>query len=281
MRRTANPPLRCGASVADGYQVIQHLNRSNQLDVYDVWSERRSCRCIAKTLRPDRRSDRAAHGRLLQEGRLLQRLSHPHIVRGYETVSQPSPVVVMETLTGETLAHLIERRTRPLPVQDLAQLGLHLCSAIAYLHREGYLHLDLKPSNIVAESGRAKLIDLSIARPPGRTRKRAGTWCYMAPEQVRGFLSPAADVWGIAIVLYEAATGRAAYAHDADEVEYPQLEHRLLPVGRIRRLPRSLAEALEACLEPDPERRPTVEHLSRALEHALDGDSTGTEQTEV
>ena len=78
----------------------------------------------------------------------------------------------METLDGET--RRAPRRPPPggLDAEDVAWLGLHLASALHYLHGRGVLHLDVKPSNVVAEAGRAKLIDLSLARPPGRYQRR-------------------------------------------------------------------------------------------------------------
>jgi serine/threonine protein kinase len=71
---------------------------------------------------------------------------------------------------------------RPLSAVELANLGAHLAGALRHLHAEGVLHLDLKPSNVIAENGRAKVIDLSHARAPGRVPAGNGTWCYMAPE---------------------------------------------------------------------------------------------------
>jgi eukaryotic-like serine/threonine-protein kinase len=258
-------PLRAGTEIAPGYEVLGQLNRSNVLDVYDAWSEERECRCIVKALRPDHLADLAARRRLLAEGRLLQSLVHPGIVRGYETLRSPQPLVVMETLTGETLTHLIDRRTRPFSARELAFLGLHLASAVAYLHRQGYLHLDLKPSNIVAEAGRAKLIDLSIARRPGRLPADLGTWCYMAPEQASGGrVGAAADVWGIAVVLWEAVSGDTPFGDES--LEHPQLVHRAPPLGSVRRLPRALTDMVDACLQPSAAKRPTLAELRAALE---------------
>ena len=271
--------LAPGSAIAPGYQVIEHLSRGRALDVYDVWSDERECRCIAKGLRPDRVDDASARRRLVREGRLLAKLGHPHIVRGYELLASDPPLVIMETLSGETLAHLIEEGDRLLPV-EVAQLGLQLCSAIQYLHRHRILHLDLKPSNIVADAGRAKIIDLSLARRPGRAPRGVGTWCYMAPEQVRGGeLAPAADVWGIGVVLWEAAAGLPAFGGDEDEAllpssseEYlaeelhPQLRRAADPVRRHRRLPTTLARAIDAALVPEPRSRPSVSELAAWLE---------------
>ena len=271
--------LAPGAAIAPGYEIIEHLSRGRTLDVYDVWSEERASRCIAKTLRPDRADDPSARRRLEREGRLLGRLTHPHIVRGYALLARPRPVVIMETLTGETLAHLIEEDDRLSPV-EIAQLGLQLCSAIQYLHRHRFLHLDLKPSNIVAETGRAKIIDLSLARRPGRARGGIGTWCYMAPEQVTGGeLATGTDVWGIGVVLWEATTGQPAFGGEEDEALlpspsqedlaeelHPQLRRTADPVRRHRRLPATLARAIDATLARNARARPSLAALAALLE---------------
>ena len=246
-------------TVPPGYRVLSHLARGRVLDTYEVWSEERDCICVAKVLRPDRLRDPGSRRRLRDEGRLVVRLSHPHIVRAYEVRIRPEPALVLEALTGETLARLIERRSRRLPAAELAALGLHLCSAIGYLHRQGFLHLDLKPSNVVCDGGQAKVIDLSVARRPGRGRPGVGTRIYLAPEQaVGGLLTEAADVWGIGGVLYEAAAGRRAFSGDG----HPQVEERAEPIAARRRLPRKLADAIDACLEPTPNRRPTLTELA-------------------
>jgi serine/threonine protein kinase len=270
-----------GFVIAPGYEIIAHLSRGGALDVYDVWSEERQCRCIAKTVRPDRWDDRSVRRRLEAEGRRLRRLSHPHIVRAYERPPTTNPVVVMETLSGETLAHLIEEG-EGLSAAEIAHLGLHLCSAVQYLHRNGILHLDLKPSNIVAETGRAKLIDLSVARRPGPAPPGVGTWCYMAPEQVwGGELGPPADVWGIGVVLWEAAAGKAAFGDDEDGLSssgaeelppdrHPQVRRSAEPIARHSALPSVLAEAIDAALSPTPEERPSVAELADRLERVPD-----------
>lgn len=224
------PTLAVGAVIAPCYRVLGHLRQGNELDVYDVWSEERQCRCVAKVLRLDHRDDGSARRRLLREGHLLLGLTHPHIIRAYELVPTPSPVLIVETLTGETLGHLIASRRRRLPLAELVCLGLHLCSALHYLHNRGTLHLDLKPSNVVSERGLAKLLDFNIARAPGLCRKRMGTDQYMAPEQAHGGrLSEATDVWGLGTLLYEAATGQRPLVTCGDdrplEREPPGVRH--------------------------------------------------------
>ena len=274
-------PPAAGGSLAPGYEVIAHLRRGNDLDVYDAWSAERGARCILKALRPDRVRSRRRRRALLREGELLGRLSHPHIVRAYETIAEPVPIVVLETLSGETLSHMVASGTRA-STEDVAHLGLHLGSALRYLHRHRVLHLDLKPSNVIAEAGRAKLIDLSLARPPGLARPGIGTWHYMAPEQARGGeLTTAADVWGLGAVLYEAATGEAPFDDDPDAWRdgsasssagdpgpdrYPQLERRAREPGSVRPLAAPLADLISSCLEPLPDDRPSLLAALAALE---------------
>jgi serine/threonine protein kinase len=246
--------------------VRAHLSRGRSLDVYEVWNEERGCLCIVKTLRPDCIDDRSARGRLLREGDLLLELTHPHIVRAYEVVRSPVPAVVLETLSGATLAYIVKSRARRLPVTELAVLGVQLSSAVAYIHRHGYLHLDLKPSNVVCEDGLAKLIDLSITRTPGRVRKCVGTRPYMAPEQAqRGHLTEATDVWGLGVLLYEAATGRRPYA-GADAEGSPQLDGRPPSVRAWRRLPTDVGILIDACLETDANERPALAELTKILD---------------
>lgn len=290
------PPLVPGAMPAPRYEVLAHLTRTGWLDLYDAWSQERECRCVVKVLRPDRRCERRLRDRLTQEGRWLQGFTHPHLVRAYETVESPEPLVVLETLTGQTMAHLIRRSPRRAAAADIAFLGLHLCSAVHYLHGQGLLHLDIKPSNVAVDCRRAKVLDLSVARAPGPAPPGVGTFCYLAPEQARGgVLTPAADVWGIGVTMYEAATGdvpfdcgetceesaqeeaagtpgsEAAGAGEAGggDYWYPQLEERAPLVGARRRLPHELAAAIDRCLEPDPDARPTVTELAAALDALL------------
>jgi serine/threonine protein kinase len=253
-----HPPLAAGSILAPGYEIVEHLHQSNNFDVYYVFSEERACRCIAKAPRQDLLEVARVRRGLLGEGRLLGKLTHPHIVRLYETLREPHPTLILETLTGETLSHLIDTSYRRLPLSSVVNLGLHLCSAVHYLHAHGVLHLDLKPSNIVSERGLAKILDLSIARPPGRVRRGAGTKQYMAPEQVRGERVGSEREDG-------SDTGSFTDT-DADLDSYEQVLRRAQPIRAHRRVPAAFADAVDACLEPDPARRPALQDLTRSLE---------------
>lgn len=265
-------PLPPGQQLLPGYRVEELLSRGEVLDVYTVWSAERDCLCVAKTLRGDRVEDIEAHDRLLCEGRHAQWFTHPHLVRGYETHDAVPPVVILETLGGETLTHLIECRQRGLSADDLVQLGGQLCSVVGYLHRHGWLHLDLKTSNVVAEAGRARLIDLSHLRPPGPCPAGFGTAQYMAPEQLLGTeVTEATDIYGLGGVLYRMATRRRPFGQHERDTD----PRRPAPVARLRRrqLPRELCDLVAGCLEVLPTTRPTVPEVADVLAKLADSKS--------
>jgi eukaryotic-like serine/threonine-protein kinase len=258
-----------GRPLCPGYRALRLLRRGRDLDVYDAWSEKRACRCVAKTVRRDKLHDQESHASLLLEAKLLLALSHPHLVRAYELVRAERPILVMETLTGATLSKLIHDHPKGFPARDLLFLGIHLCSALTYLHGSGYLHLDVKPSNVVGQAGIAKLIDLSLAARVGRRLPGNGTPRYMSPEQIEGRpLTAAADVWGVGCVLYEAARGSPAFANPRGR-RYAQLSERPRALRGESRLPRPAAKAIDACLHPDPSARPSLHDLSATFRASL------------
>ena len=150
--RKGSRPLRRGTALAPGYRVV-------------AWSETRRTRCVAKRLRPDCADDASARRRLLAEGRLLRRLSHPHLVRAYEVIGHPEPTVVLEPLPGDTLDHLVHEGSGQLPAAAVAGLGRQLASAVAYLHGEGMLHLELKLHLVLKPSNVDVAIHGSCQRP--------------------------------------------------------------------------------------------------------------------
>ncbi|RRO12906.1 serine/threonine protein kinase [Saccharopolyspora rhizosphaerae] len=284
---TPGAPLAPGDTLASGYRVVDHLRRGSRLDVYDVWSEQRSCRCIAKTIRPERATDERAIGWLRNEGVLLTQLTHPHLVRGYEivrSVEPERPVVITETLPGHTLGYLIGDLGKLRPV-DAAVLGIQLCSVLGYLHGHGWVHLDVKPSNVVEIGGRAVLLDLSLVCRIGE-KSSAGTFDYLSPEQARGErMSPAADVWGLGVTLYEALSGTTPWASASHRERttgggrhYPQRDEPAAPLRTHRRLPAALSRTVDACLAPDPKARPTIAEVSAKLVEwsGMDPQSAGT-----
>lgn len=286
-------PFPTGTPFGSDLVLVEHLRRGRDLDVYEAWSDGRGTSVVVKTVRPDRRNRERTVARLVREGELLARLTHPHIVRCYETRVAPLPALVLETLGGRTLSALLD--DEELSVPEIAHLGLHLAAAVRYLHRHDVLHLDLKPSNVIESGGRATLLDLSIARAPGHAPPGVGTLGYQAPEQITGgVLGPAADVWGLGVTLYEAATGLLAFGDPppdggTDEVssgasptlsdwssgsddwdawhhEAPQLTRPPQPLAELRSLPAALVGVITDCLHRDDARRPPLDDVLARLE---------------
>jgi len=272
LRRPPEPPtVEAGAEVVPGYEVVRLMRRGNRLDTYAVHSHERDAGCVLKTVRDDRAHEPSCREALLREGTLLRDLSHPHLVRAYEVVEQPRAAVVLETLTGATLESVVE--DRPLVPPDAALMGLQLVSVLGYLHRRGWLHLDVKPSNVVVQGGRAVLIDLSLVAPPGDGRSHAGTDGYLAPEQVRGQgLSSASDVFGLGVTLGESLTGRLPYGEEGewDGGTAPRGTARAFR-RRLDKSPQVLADLVRACIDPDPVRRPGLDGVRAVLRGLADG----------
>ena len=178
------------------YRVTELVSHGRDLDVYEVWSLERSCACMAKVIRPDRWSERQEE-RLRLEAKLLLTLTHPHLVCAYELIERPTIALIEEMHGGQTLGALLVERPR-LPVVHLANMIEQLCSVVGYLHGNGFLHLDIKPSNIIADHGRLVLIDLSLAHAPGVGPRGWGTRSYLSPEQATGgAYTSATDVWAV------------------------------------------------------------------------------------
>ncbi len=164
-------------------------------------------------------------------------------------------------------------------------LGIQLCSVLGYLHRRGWVHIDVKPSNVVEVGGRAVLLDLSLACRIGE-HSSAGTFDYLSPEQANGGeMTPKADTWGLGITLYEALSGTtpwAAVSHRERSSNgtryYPQRHTTAAPLRTHRRLPAALSRIVDACLAPNPKDRPTVEEVSARLIawSGIDPETSGT-----
>ncbi len=131
------------------------------------------------------------------------------------------------------------------------------------------MHLDLKPSKIISERELAKVLDLSIARPPGP--EGYGHARIHGPEQARGgYLNAATDVWGIGAVLFEATTGEPPFDAYDEEDRYEQLERRAEPVRLYSRVPAAFNDLVGSCLEHDePLRRPAVGELTAGLNQMI------------
>ena len=269
-----------GDAIAPGRTVLKLLGGGSAYEVFLVWDDHRFSLMVAKVLRPDRAEDPDEIRSLRKEAEALEALAHPVLVRGYDAVLDgPHPHVLIEHLEGPTLRSLI-RKTGPLPMEQLVPLAMHVTAAVQYMANEGWVHLDVKPDNIVMGVP-PRLIDLSVARTFERAERitgAIGTDAYMAPEQCdpgRATIGPPADVFGVAATLFHAIAGevpfpRAKGARDSDDpaVRFPPLhaEPRELP----EKTPQPLADAVLAALAKDPAQRPTAAEFAAALEPVLE-----------
>lgn len=271
-----------GDEIAEGRTVLKALGGGSRYEVLLVWDELHFAIMVAKVLRPAVADDEGALRDLEREANALRALSHPVILRGFDAVLEgPHPHLLVEHLEGPTLRRLLTAERR-LPLQQLVPLGLHVAAGLAYMEAVGWVHLDLKPDNLIMGVP-PRIIDLSIARTTeraARTRGFLGTDPYMAPEQCgtpewEGRLGPPADVFGLAATLWRAAAGvgpfprdRGARTADAPELRFPQLV--APPPSPPRDTPPELAELLLAGLERDPAGRPTARELAAGFEPLLD-----------
>jgi serine/threonine protein kinase len=265
-----------GDAIAHGRTVLRRIGGGRRYEVFLVWDEHRLAVLVAKVLRPDQADDPAAMRDLVREGELLERMAHPVVVRGFETAADgPFPQLLLEHLEGPTLQALLDDHG-PVGLEQLLPLGMHVASALHYLAREGVVHLDVKPENLVMGAP-PRLIDFSVSRThasASRLSKPVGTDQYMAPEQCdrsRGAIGPAVDVFGLGATLYRAITGERAFprpegAARSDDltVRFPQLVRAPAPLPR--RTPAPLTELLHAMLAPQPGDRPTAAEVVGALE---------------
>src|SRR4051812_41426421 len=212
-----------------------------------------------------------------REARVAARLNHPNVVALYELGFDDDNVyLVSELVDGRTLADLIAEEA--LSDRDIARIGAALCDGLAHAHERGVVHRDVKPQNVmvVAEpargSGFAKLTDFGVAHLAGdealtRTGDVVGTLAYMAPEQAEGArVTWEADVYSLALSLYEAWTGVNPVRRRGPAATARQLGKPITSLGRMRRdLPPELVTAIDLSLDPRPERRPGPEELASVL----------------
>ncbi len=257
-----------GDAIAPGRTVLRPLGGGRRYEVFLVWDDHRLAVMVAKLLRPELATDPAAVRELAREGEALARLAHPVLVRGFDVVADGRfPHLLIEHLEGPTLRELVER-DGALPLEQILPLGLHAASALHYLAREGMVHLDVKPDNVVMGAP-PRLIDLSVARTvaeAARMRRPVGSDGYMAPEQCDaafGPIGPPADVFGLAATLHHAVGGTRPFARDGDQ-RFPQLERDATPLPR--HVPRELADLLHAALARRAADRPTAAELAAGLE---------------
>jgi len=266
-----------GDPIAPGRSVLSRLGGGGRFDVYLVWDDARLAVMVAKLLRPDQAENAEALRELRCEAEALAALAHPVLLRGFDAVLDGRhPHLLIEFLEGPTLRALLDQGD-PLALEQLLPLAMHTAAALHYMAGAGWVHLDVKPSNIVMGAP-PRLIDLSVARTverAARLRTAIGTDAYMAPEQClpgrAGDVGPAADVFGLGATLHHVVSGAPPFRRARDaresrdpETRWPQLVRDPEPLPR--RIPARLGDLVLRCLARSPGDRPAAAEVAAELE---------------
>ena len=272
---TAVFKLQPGA-VLDGFTIEERLHMGGMATLWRVSHAEHDGPLLMKVPMMREGDDPAAIVGFEMEQMLLPRLDGPHVPRFIASGDfSVQPYIVMERVTGTSLLPMLERL--PLPADELAALGARIAGALADLHRQHVVHLDVKPSNILMRpDGHIVLIDYGLARHMQlpdlmheEFRLPYGTAPYMAPEQVMGNRSDfRSDQFALGALLYFFATGTRPFG---DPQTLKGLKKRIWrdpePPRHLRPdLPPALQDIILRCLEVNPANRyPNMAHLAADL----------------
>ncbi|MDH4273045.1 MAG: protein kinase, partial [Candidatus Aminicenantes bacterium] len=265
---TLLPPredLATGSTFAGRYQVIEELGRGGMGKVYKVLDKETNSKVALKVIRPGITADKNVVQRFKNELKMARDISHKNICRVYDLGNEAENYFyTMEYVHGEDLRELI-RRTRRLDVGTAISIAEQVSEGLAEAHKQGVIHRDLKPGNIMIDrDGNAKIMDFGIARSlrtKGITGPGAamGTPEYMSPEQAEGKDSDQrADIYALGIILYEMVTGTVPFEGETPfavglkhRTELPENPKKLNP-----QIPDDLGRLVLKCLEKKKEDRP-------------------------
>jgi Tol biopolymer transport system component len=264
------------------YQVLSALGAGGMGEVYKARDTRLDRTVALKVLPAHLAENPDLRARLEREARALSSLSHPHICALYDIGQQDGvDFLVMEHLEGETLATRLQRG--PVPVEEALPIGMQVAEALDKAHRQGVIHRDLKPGNVMLTKSGAKLLDFGLARADsvaaaGAASETAmptmnqpltaqgtilGTFQYMAPEQLEGREADArTDIFALGAVLHEMVTGQKAFSGGTQASLVAAVMHAQPPaVSTLQPLtPPGLDQVVRTCLAKDPEARWQTAH---------------------
>lgn len=269
------PPARLGK-----YEILSELGRGGMGIVYMARDPVLDRVLALKTISAGILAEPGMRERFLREARSAARLQHPNIVTIYEFGEvEGAPFFAMEYLEGDDLVDAIEKGRLP----DLGtRLGvlIQLAEGLAYAHRHGVVHRDVKPANVhVLPDDSVKIVDFGIAWLEGgsgvtRTGVLLGTPSYMAPEQFSGeTIDQRVDQWAVGVLLYELVSGRRPFeASTVPSLIYRILHSPMPPLDpEALNVPRPLVGIVERALSKEPARRyPGLELMAHALRDVRD-----------
>jgi serine/threonine protein kinase len=258
--------LSPGTLLVNRYRVLRLLGEGGMSEVYLVEDANRpGSRYAAKVLKRDVHQE--AGKRFEQEYQWLLGLKHENIVPvygGYE--SRGLKFFILGHIEGDSVADRV--RKGMLPVVEALRIMKGVLSALDYAHQSGFMHRDVKPSNVLIDlAGKPMLCDFGIARRLGnrsftRTGTALGTPHYMSPEQIQipNEVDHRTDLYSAGIVLYEMLTGRVPFGHDATDSEYAILEQQVKtdpPDLRLfnKRLDRKIIDIVEHAMRKKRDKR--------------------------
>jgi serine/threonine-protein kinase len=258
------------------YRLVERLGEGGTAVVWRAHDEILDRSVAIKVLSAGYASDARFRARIRAEARAAARLSHPHITNVHDygestSGDEPVPYVVMELLSGPTLAERM--RSGPLPVSDALRIATQVAQALAAAHAGGLVHCDIKPANVVVTPDGAKVVDFGIAAVAGRKdpldtgNQIWGTPAYVAPERLLGRgTAGAADVYALGILLYHALTGSLPWrAETATQMLVAHASEEPAPLPPIAGMPPRVAALCSRCLAKDPLDRPTAAQAARML----------------
>jgi serine/threonine protein kinase len=267
------------------YAVVEKLGEGGMAVVYKGYQASLNRYVAIKVLRGDLAHDQEFVTRFHREALAVAKLSHPNILHIYDTgVAHGVYYIVMDYAEGGSLSDLI--RQGPIEIGRAVSIAIQMAGALDYAHREGLIHRDVKPSNILlSRDGRPLLSDFGIAKimyeatQLTRTGASIGTPEYMAPEQVQGQPSDArADIYALGIVLYEMLAGTVPFRAATPVATLYKHVHEPLPPLRQANsnIPAWLEAAVYKALAKRPEDRfQRASAFARALRQSRVLDSAG------
>ena len=267
----------------DIFEKGERIGEGGTAFVYAATSELAPGESLAvKVLKPECATDETIKGRLLRSLETSKTLDHPNLVKVYAcgTTEGGLPFILLERLRGVTLEQYLRKTPRP-AMDDILNLLQSLCSVLNYLHDKTIVHRDVKPENVfLTRSDQVKLMDLEISRTKDsedltKTGVVVGTPYYLAPEQIRGDVSPQSDQYALGIIFFEMLAGEKPFKGKTSMDLINQ--HLSSPVPSIRALNPEISALQEAVvnkmLAKQPGQRfPDLGSAWEGIEEAFRGD---------